>query len=112
MADVDQIRYYLSEWMGGKISLREFEDWFVPATWDIHNSGNKDSEDLVDEIELRLSEYSSGFLSKDELRSEMKSLLAKSCPVLTFSYQISLARSTPSRSASFAPPYYQRLARV
>jgi hypothetical protein len=112
MADVDQIRNGLSEWMDGKITLREFEDWFVPATWDIHQSGDEKAEDLADEIELRLSEYSGGYLSREDLRSEMKSLLAQSCPILTFRYEVSLGQATGLRLASSARPFYRRLAQV
>ena len=41
-----------SEFVEGKISFRQFEDWFVPATWNIDQE-NKAVEGFVDEIESR-----------------------------------------------------------
>lgn len=75
MADLYKIRQHLSDWIDGKISLSEFEDWFVPSTWNIQ--GSDELMDLVDEIELNLSEYSGGHLSKQGLREAMISLLSR-----------------------------------
>jgi hypothetical protein len=76
MVSVHQIRLRLADWINGEISLAEFEDWFVPETWDIHKLGDKEAEDLVDEIELNLSEYSGGYLSKEELQASLKRLVS------------------------------------
>lgn len=66
------IRDHVGQWLRGVISLRELEDWFVPATWDVHRSGDPQLEALVDEIELNLSEYSDRVISLDELREQLK----------------------------------------
>ncbi|SPE39784.1 hypothetical protein SBA3_3410003 [Candidatus Sulfopaludibacter sp. SbA3] len=75
MPDALQIRAQLADWIEGRISLAEFEDWFVPATWNIHHCNDPEAEDLADEIELSLSEYSGGYLSASELRDGMRKLL-------------------------------------
>jgi hypothetical protein len=54
-----------------KISLREFESWFVPATWNLHLSNDPDAQALADAIDLNISEYTSGLLTQDELRKEL-----------------------------------------
>ena len=77
MAGLVEIRQRLSMWLDGEISRAQFEDWFVPATWDVHKSGDANLEKLVDEIELYLSEYSDGYLSKQQLRDAMVSILSK-----------------------------------
>ncbi len=74
MVNASQIRARLSDWLEGRISLSEFEDWFVPATWNIHNS-DASVEKLVDEIELRLSEYSGGYLEPKQLREELRAVV-------------------------------------
>lgn len=75
MADLYQIREHLADWIAGTISLSEFEDWFVPATWNIR--GDVDLIDLVDEIELNISEYSGGYLSAQLLKTVMRKLIGQ-----------------------------------
>jgi hypothetical protein len=72
MPEAIQIRSRLSDWIEGRISLAEFEDWFVPATWNIHKGNDAAAEDLTDSIELSLSEYSGGYLTLEELREKLK----------------------------------------
>jgi hypothetical protein len=80
MVGIYQVRAELAKWVGGQVSLSEFEDWFVPATWDIQ--GSAELVNLVNEIELRISEYSSGEFSKQELRDQMRKLLGDR-PIVT-----------------------------
>ena len=77
MPNIHQIRYKLDDWMNGRVSLAEFEDWFVPATWNIHQSGDQEAASIVNEIELNLSEYSGGHLSQEELRIAMGLVLGR-----------------------------------
>ncbi len=65
------IREQLSEYLVGKISLQEFEDWFFPETWDIDQKNDLALESLVYGIKLRLAEFS----NKDWTESELHSLL-------------------------------------
>lgn len=71
MPNIADVCDHVRQWLAGGISLREFEDWFVPETWNVHSSGDSELESLVDEIELNLSEYSDHVLNADELRREM-----------------------------------------
>jgi hypothetical protein len=81
MVIAPEIRSRLADWLAGRQSLDEFEDWFVAATWDVHKSGDSEAEALTDEIELRLSEYTDGVLSPEDLRRELSALAASSHPV-------------------------------
>ncbi len=63
-----QIRQKLGQYLAGLITLREFEEWFSPATWDVENSGEPAAATLTWEIELRLAEYSNGHRTDGELR--------------------------------------------
>jgi hypothetical protein len=74
LVNASEIRFRLADWLAGDRSLDEFDDWFVPATWDIHNSGDSEAEVLTDEIELRLSEYTDGVLSPEDLKRELSAL--------------------------------------
>jgi hypothetical protein len=97
MVDEHQIRRYLADWLAGRISLSQFEDWFVPATWNIQGSENL--VNFVDEIELNLSEYSGGYLSKQQLRSAMLSAQREFAPVHTIVLG-SVSRQMTVRSSS------------
>lgn len=74
MVNAFEIRQRLAEYLQGIISLRQFEDWFVPATWDIHKSNDPESEALTDEIESNLSEYTGGQLSRHDLEKALSDL--------------------------------------
>ena len=71
MVSASEIRERVANVLFGDASLEEFEDWFVPATWDAHKAGDPEAESLTDEIEMNLSEYSSGQLSPEQLRSRL-----------------------------------------
>jgi hypothetical protein len=73
MVSTSEIREQLDRYLFGDISLREFEDWFVPATWDAHKAKDPEVDNLADEIEMALSEYTDGQLSSDVLRSRLGS---------------------------------------
>lgn len=70
-----QIQQQIAEYLSGKISLIEFQRWFIPATWDVHLSGNQTATELAYKIELMLAEYTSGHLSEDEMQREMRPLI-------------------------------------
>lgn len=76
MISATELKKRLGDWLDGKLSLREFEEWFVPATWDAHKSGDREAESLVDEIELNLSEYTDRVISHEELRTRLRRELA------------------------------------
>jgi len=69
------IRDKLASYLVGEISLAEFEDWFVPASWNVAQSNNQNAINLVYEIELWLAEYSDGHWREDELKQHFRSLV-------------------------------------
>jgi hypothetical protein len=64
----NEIRAKLTKYLVGEISLEEFEDWFVSASWNVNQSKNQVAINMVYEIELWLSEYSDNFRSEDALK--------------------------------------------
>jgi len=65
----DQLRKYLDD----KISLRAFQDWFVPATWDATEDSEEDR--LAAEVEHWLAEYTSGVLPEEKLKERFHASL-------------------------------------
>jgi hypothetical protein len=72
------IRNHLIAYLAGGLSLYEFTDWFVGASWNIDLSVSPDAYDLAAGIELALSEASSGLLSPEELDEELGKFSADS----------------------------------
>ena len=61
-----EIRQRVRELVDGRVSLREFQAWFLPATWEL-SEAEPIAEDLTAEIELRLAEFSNGHWTESEL---------------------------------------------
>jgi hypothetical protein len=69
------IREHLARYLAGETTLDALGDWFVPATWDIDQTGDQTAVDLTDEIILRLAEYSNGDCSEAQLRELLRPLV-------------------------------------
>ncbi len=55
MANVAEIREQLTKLLDGQLSLDDFEDWFLPYSWNIHKQGNPAAQRLAYAIEHQLS---------------------------------------------------------
>jgi hypothetical protein len=71
----NEIRDQLASYILDEISLEEFEDWFVSASWNVNLSKNQSAINLVYEIELWLSEYSDHFRNEVELKNLFRPLV-------------------------------------
>jgi hypothetical protein len=69
------IREKLAEYLAGKISLDEFEDWFFPETIEVAQESPLALIKLVYGIKLSLAEFSHGDWSESEFRGLLRSLL-------------------------------------
>ena len=84
MAEVNEIREKLANYLAKKMSLADFEDWFVANSWNVHQSDNLEARNLVHGVELRLSELSSGHLTEDGLRKELAPFVTSISNVVIF----------------------------
>ena len=75
-----EIRDRLSRYLSGETAWRDFEDWFVSATWDIEKSGNSSAIELTHEIELRFAEFSNGHRTESDLHAKLRPLLESCVP--------------------------------
>ncbi len=71
------IRERMADYQEGRLTLREFEDWFFAETWESDDLDNQSLTNLIYEIKLRLAEYTHGDWSEAELRSLLLSILEK-----------------------------------
>lgn len=70
-----EIRSRLGRYLRGEDTLDEFREWFIPATWDVHESSNNAAETLAYRVVHLIGEYSAGELSEARLRSRLKPLI-------------------------------------
>lgn len=63
-----EIRAYLSRYLAGSISLDEFEDWFIPTTWDIERVGAGGAA-LAAEVRSALFRISTDEATEDDFRA-------------------------------------------
>lgn len=71
------IRSRLSSYLAREMSLEQFEEWFIPATWQVHTSGDLDAVELAGTIKLRLAEFTNGHWTEDELREQLIPLVTR-----------------------------------
>ena len=83
MANAIEIRRRLLNWLEGRTSLQQFEDWLVLSTWDVHRENDPEAEHLVDDIEMNLSEYSGGQQSIQQLRLALHELARDTRPFVS-----------------------------
>ena len=65
------IRERLLEYLSGELSLDKFEDWIVQHTWNVHQWGSKDTQNLAYSIEAKLAEHSGDHISEKVLRKHL-----------------------------------------
>ncbi len=66
-----KIRLQLARYLVGEAPLAEFEESFLPATWDVTPETDPSAAPLVAEIHLALAEFSNGHLSEAELKQRL-----------------------------------------
>jgi len=71
-----EIRERLGQYLDRKISLHDFQAWFVPVLWNIEQTHNAKAIELAGEVELQLAEYTNDDWTEDELRSELQPLVS------------------------------------
>lgn len=71
-----EIRYQLVRFIADRMPLAEFEDWFIPRSWDF-KAGPQSLQEIVAEIELRLAEYSNGDWNMRELKNKLMPLVTR-----------------------------------
>ena len=73
----NEIRQYLANYLAGNVSIADFEDWIAQSTWNIHQSGDEEAQEIGYLIEAKLAEYSGHAITEDGLRKEL-------LPMVTF----------------------------
>jgi hypothetical protein len=98
-----KVRAKVAAFVAGRLSLRSFNRWFVPAVWDVAEHPESLRE-LVYGIKARLYDYDSQFLTKEGLRHRLSSLVGsyslgeqKACPASSRIVNYIFTLSSPAR---------------
>lgn len=83
MIQENEIRSNLVKYLAGEMSLDDFEDWFAQHSWNMHKDSNQNAQRLASAIELRLAEHSSGHLSEEQLREQLRPHVVRYVVTLT-----------------------------
>ena len=68
-----EIREAVTRYIAGRISLRQFQEWFAPRTWDIDSMiAAGQLRKLVNEIDLLLAEFSNDHWTEQELKNKLQ----------------------------------------
>jgi len=70
-----QIRDNIRKVADDELSVHDFEQWFVPMSWNIENCGDPSAIAVVHKIDGILSESSSGNWSESDLRDELANVI-------------------------------------
>jgi hypothetical protein len=75
MMDAQELRGWVNRYLRGDVSLRGFQDWFVPELWELESSVDPIVKSVALDIELRLAEYTNGHLPESELATAFRAML-------------------------------------
>ena len=70
-----ELRQELARYLNGQYTLKDFEDWFVPRSWNFNQNTNPSLQKLVSQIELSLAEYGNGDWTENQLRQQFSILM-------------------------------------
>ena len=68
----DQIYHKIADYILEKMTLKELEDWLIPATWNLHQESDRQVVDLANEVVLLLMEYSNDHRTKSEIKDILR----------------------------------------
>lgn len=89
----------LACYLAGKTSLQQFDEWFVPAAWNVTPASDPEAADLVGEIYLRVAEYTNGDWDEEELKGLLRPHVNR-IPI-SLQFGTSAKGQSPSSNSSF-----------
>lgn len=73
-----ELRHRAADYVSGRSTLRDFELWLAPLAWSIDDAADATLRDLVNRLELRIAEYTSGAWSDEQLRQLIEDIAVPS----------------------------------
>ena len=76
LESADRIWDRMARYLTGEVALRQLQEWIDPVDWAVEASGDEVAIDLSHGLSLLLAEFSSGQLPEEQLRGEIRGLVA------------------------------------
>lgn len=70
-----EIRRNVARVVAGDLTIRQFEDWFVPATWDVERTADQEAIRLAHQVLHRVAEYDGGLWDDDEFLTRLRDFM-------------------------------------
>lgn len=97
-AQVNEIKRGLLAYLMGEQPFEDFQEWLSDLAWaPVHKFTPRDVE-LIREIELRMAEFTGGYLSEDELRTALSELAGFTSPVVSLLWAMENAPAVPAQT--------------
>lgn len=77
MVASNSVRKIIIDYVTKRASISDLDAWLARNTWDMHLDSSPDSQQLVGDVELRISEFGMGAITEEELRGELLKLLGR-----------------------------------
>jgi len=68
LSESSYIVFHTRRYLNSKIPIEEFQEWFIPLSWDIEKIADANVRELVCAIDLEIAEFTGGYLSEKDLR--------------------------------------------
>ena len=102
------IRKKILDFVSGKISLRSFNRWFIPSTWDIEEH-SAPLQEVVYGLKALLDHYDNGHLTKRELLEKSFLLLNSSLGLELNEFSVQ-TKAVAKESQTAGPTYILNMA--
>lgn len=108
MLSAQDLVFRLSEFAMGRLTVRDFEDWFVQASWNADLWASPELRDAVYSIDLVLAEYSNRHVSNSYVRAfagyVARELEATIKSIVPLAIGVRMATADIIRARLVAPP--------
>lgn len=98
-----EVRSLAADYVSDKSTLSDFELWLAPLAWSLEEAADESLRDLVNSIELRIAEFTSGAWDENTLKGLIRDIAVPTSEsrVVNFAQRqrrLSIVRSASTRS--------------
>jgi hypothetical protein len=104
MINESEIEVRLACYVASLIPFRQFQDWLIAVSFNMHKESSLVAQNLIHDIDLDIYEYLDGYLNENELKAKLSRFVGHySLPIGGSARPSPSVRSVPSSSPlSFA----------
>ena len=96
-----ELRHRAADYVSGRSTLSELEIWLGPVAWSLDETADKHFRELVNALELRIAEYTSGAWSDEQIRELIENIAVP--PSASLEYRL-----RPAQEISVSPSFSSR----